>query len=47
VAIDVNVPKLTPEQLSVLPMAEWEKQREEFVYSTWARDAIADAEKTK
>jgi len=47
VAIDLNVPKLTPEQLSVLPMAEWEKVREEFVYSTWARDAIADAEKTK
>jgi hypothetical protein len=47
VAIDVNVPKLTPEQLSVLPMAEWEKQREEFVYSTWARDAIADAERGK
>lgn len=46
VAIDVNVPRLTPEQLSVLPMAEWEKQREEFVYSTWARDAIADAERT-
>jgi dienelactone hydrolase len=47
VAIDVNVPKLTPEQLSVLPMAEWEKEREEFVYSTWARDAIADAEREK
>jgi dienelactone hydrolase len=47
VAIDVNVPKLTPEQLSVLPRAEWEKQREEFVYSTWARDAIADVEKSK
>jgi len=43
VAIDVNVPKLTPEQLSVLPMAEWEKVRDEFVYSTWAQDAIADA----
>jgi dienelactone hydrolase len=47
VAIDVQVPKLTPEQLSVLPMAEWEKQREDFVYSTWARDAIADAERGK
>jgi dienelactone hydrolase len=47
VAIDVNVPKLTPEQLSVLPRAEWEKEREEFVYSTWARDAIADAERSK
>lgn len=46
-AIDVNVPRLTPEQLSVLPRAEWEKRREEFVYSTWVRDAIADAEKSK
>lgn len=45
VAIDVGVPKLTSEQLSVLPMAEWEKHREEFVYSEWARRAIADAEK--
>lgn len=47
VAIDVNVPNLTPEQLSVLPRAEWEKQREEFVYSAWARYAIADAERGK
>jgi dienelactone hydrolase len=46
VAIDVNVPKLTPEQLSVLPRPEWEQQREQFVYSTWAKDAIAAAEKT-
>jgi hypothetical protein len=45
-AIDVNVPRLTPEQLNVLPMAEWEKQREQFVYSVWARDAIAAAEIT-
>jgi dienelactone hydrolase len=46
IAIDVNVPKLTPEQLSVLPMAEWQKHREEFVYSVWAKDAIADAQRT-
>jgi dienelactone hydrolase len=45
VAIDAHVPKLTVEQLSVLTRSEWEKQRAEFVYSTWARDAIADAEK--
>lgn len=44
-AIDVNVPKLTPEELNVLPLTEWEKQRDEFVYSTWVRDAIADAAK--
>lgn len=43
-AIDVNVPKLTPEQLSVLPMSEWEKKHDEFVYSVWAKKAIAAAE---
>ncbi len=43
VAIDVGVPKLTPQQLSVLPMAEWEQKKAQFVYSAWARDAIADA----
>jgi dienelactone hydrolase len=43
VAIDVAVPKLTPQQLSVLPMVEWEQEKPHFVYSTWARAAIADA----
>jgi len=43
--LDVGVPKLTPQQLNVLPMAEWEKQKTEFVYSSWARDAIAAATK--
>lgn len=46
VAIDTGVPKLTPEQLSVMPMEEWQRHREEFVYSVWARDAIAEAQKT-
>jgi dienelactone hydrolase len=43
VAIDVDVPKLTPQQLSVLPMPEWEKEKAQFVYSAWAHAAIADA----
>jgi hypothetical protein len=42
-AIDVQVPKLTPEQLSVLPRDEWMKRRSEFVYSSWAKDATAEA----
>lgn len=42
-AIDVNVPKLTPKQLCVLPRNDWEKQRDAFVYSVWARKAIAAA----
>jgi dienelactone hydrolase len=45
VAIDAEVPRLTPDQLSVLPMADWEKRKDEFVYSVWAKDAIAAAEK--
>jgi dienelactone hydrolase len=43
IAIDAGVPKLTPEQLCVLPLAEWRQQRMEFVYSSWASAAIADA----
>jgi hypothetical protein len=42
-AIDAGVPKLTREQLSVLPMEQWEQDKAQFVYSAWARDAIADA----
>jgi hypothetical protein len=45
VAIDANVPRLTPEQLSVLPLDEWQRHRAEFVYSTWASAAIADAKR--
>jgi hypothetical protein len=45
-AIEAGVPKLTPEQLSVLPMNEWQQHRDEFVYSVWAKDAIASAEQT-
>lgn len=46
VAIDANVPKLTPEQLSVLPMSEWQEHRNEFVYSSWVRAAMEDAKST-
>lgn len=42
--LDVDVPNLTQEQLDVLPVPVWEQQRERFVYSRWAADAIADAE---
>jgi hypothetical protein len=44
-ALDVDAPKLTPEQLSVLPMAEWERERVQFVYASWAADAIAAAKR--
>jgi hypothetical protein len=46
-AIDVNVPNLTPEQLSVLPLDDWQRHRAEFVYSTWASAAIADAKRSE
>lgn len=45
IAIDAGVPKLTPEQLNVIPMAEWEQHHAEFVYSSWASSAIADAKR--
>ena len=44
-ALDVDAPKLTPEQLSVLPMDEWERDKAQFVYASWAADAIADAKR--
>jgi hypothetical protein len=43
-AIDVDAPRLTPEELSVLPRDQWQAQREDFVYSTWVKRAVADAE---
>jgi dienelactone hydrolase len=43
VSMDVGVPSLTAEQLSVMPRAEWEQHREEYVYTSWAKAAIADA----
>lgn len=43
-AISAGVPRLTVEQLTVVPLDEWQQRKEEFVYSHWARQAIADAE---
>lgn len=42
-AIAANVPRLTQDELNVLPLDEWQRERKKFVYSTWAKDAIADA----
>ena len=42
-AIDVGVPKLREDQLNVLSAAEWQRQREKFVYAIWAKDAVAEA----
>lgn len=42
-ALAADVPRLTQEQLNVLPEAEWEKEKGRFVYSVWVEHAIADA----
>lgn len=44
-ALDADAPNLTPEQLSVLPMDEWECERKQFAYASWAAAAIADAKR--
>lgn len=43
IAIDVHAPKLSPEQLSALPLTDWEKQKARFVYTSWLAAALAEA----
>lgn len=38
-AIDADVPLLTSEQLDVLSPSEWQKQKSDFVYSSWVQRA--------
>lgn len=45
-AIAADVPRLTPEQLDVFSMAEWQKHRDKLVYSVWVKDAVAAAERS-
>ena len=42
-AIAASVPLLSQEQLNILPQAEWERRKTEFVYATWVERALADA----
>ena len=37
------VPLLTKEQLSILPLADWQRRKSEFVYSTWVERALTAA----
>jgi dienelactone hydrolase len=37
------VPLLSKEQLTILPLADWERRKSEFVYSTWAERATTAA----
>jgi dienelactone hydrolase len=46
VTLKLDVPKLSQQQLDVLPMGEWERERKQFIYSTWAQHAIAAAQAT-
>ena len=42
-ALDANVPLLTAEQLDVLPQADWDKRKQDFIYATWVQRATAAA----
>ena len=42
-ALAADVPLLTPNQLDVLPLAAWESQKAQFVYSAWVQHALTDA----
>ena len=37
-ALGRDVPALTREQLSVLPAAEWERRKDEFIHEAWLRE---------
>ncbi len=42
-AITAEVPRLSTEQLTVLPRAAWDQRKSEFVYSSWLERASAAA----
>ncbi|HTV10066.1 MAG TPA: prolyl oligopeptidase family serine peptidase [Candidatus Aquilonibacter sp.] len=39
IALATNAPALDAERLDVLPLADWEKRKQEFVYATWVQRA--------
>jgi hypothetical protein len=41
--LTANVPLLTQDQLDILPEADWQKRKADFVYSTWVTRAEAAA----
>lgn len=43
-ALDADVPLLTTEQLQVLPRADWDKRKQDFIYATWVQRATAAAQ---
>jgi hypothetical protein len=42
-AIDADVPLLTPEQLDVLSLSQWQEEKSDFVYSSWVERASRPA----
>jgi hypothetical protein len=42
-AIDAGVPLLTPEQLDVLSLPEWQKKKGDFIYASWVERASEQA----
>lgn len=40
-ALGNDVPGVPRDELNVLPKAEWQRRKEEFVYGTWVRHALA------
>jgi dienelactone hydrolase len=42
-AIDAGVPLLTPEQLDVLSLPEWQKKKGDFIYASWVKRASEQA----
>jgi len=47
VALVSGVPLLTAAQLDVLPKAEWEEHKDEFVYATWLKRAARSSALTR
>ena len=44
-ALGVNLPGLSRDQLSILPLTEWQTRKPEFIYESWvakAREAIQE-----
>jgi len=39
-ALGTGVPNLTREQLTVVPLEQWQKKKDQYVYSTWVRRTV-------
>jgi len=44
-ALGSGIPGLTREQLTAVPVAEWERQKDRFIYEKWIEEARAVAGK--